>query len=369
MMAFKDVFDLSYLERLGRQLEEIQVLESRPFIDALGDELLSLEMKARSLLIAREIAARSTFPYDELMAKLVGILGPERPFEEGVSGLRADTWRGFAIWPFTMIIAENGLEDWDTSFWAMNQFTRRFTAEFCIRPFLRDDSARVLDYLNDWVSDPSEHVRRLVSEGTRPFLPWGLGVPTLSEHRDSILALLDQLKCDDSQYVRRSVANHLNDLSRTDADRVTTLCSEWLIQSESHLPLIRHALRTLVKKGDPKALRILGFGDALVDCISFTVSPRTLHFPGELEVRAELESDGDVLVDFTIEFATKSGKPSKKTFKWFKKQLDSPVLLKRQKSLQLKAISTREFYSGTHRVLLHVNGKTLGETEFQLVVD
>ena len=166
----------------------------------------------------------------------------------------------FKYWPHTMFVGAYGTAkaDFTRSMEAQRILTERWSCEFSSRPFLEKYPDETLAVLREWLRDPNHHVRRLVSEGTRPLLPWATRVSWLQREPKRLLPLLEALKDDESDYVRRSVANHLNDVAKAHPDLVCDVAERWL--SPKRRPLVRHALRTLVKKGHPRALAILGFG-------------------------------------------------------------------------------------------------------------
>nr|BFF17504.1 hypothetical protein GCM10025730_10250 [Promicromonospora thailandica] len=174
---------------------------------------------------------------------------------------------GWAVWPVSTAVAAAAVEDgtpatFDDAVVLLERLTGVLTSEFAIRTLINHDPDRALAAALAWTASPDEHVRRLASEGTRPYLPWAIRVPALSARGDATLPVLDALYRDPSEYVRRSVANHLNDLSRDHPGLVVRTAARWLADPapDGSTPrLVRHALRTLVKKGDPGALALLGY--------------------------------------------------------------------------------------------------------------
>lgn len=154
--------------------------------------------------------------------------------------------------------AGNGGEDpFEVSMRAQYELTRRFSAEFSIRPFLIHEPARTLERLLQWTDDPDPHVRRLCSEGTRPRLPWAMRLPAFDADPTPVLPILEKLRRDPDLYVRRSVANHLGDIAKRHPERVFALCEGWLADADNDLRwLIRHALRHPAKKLVPAAVRL-----------------------------------------------------------------------------------------------------------------
>lgn len=222
-------------------------------------ELESMELKERSRAIARAIAEQLPESFDEAGPLLIASLGPPLERTEG-NGLAT-----FFYLPHSELIAERGVESFGSGMHANYELTRRFTAEFSVRPFLVRHRERALTLLGDWVDDPCPHVRRLVSEGTRPRLPWGMRLGEFQADPSHTLPLLERLKDDDSEYVRRSVANHLGDLAKDHLTTILDLCERWLDESkrlseprqiENRRALLRHALRYPFKQGNERAISL-----------------------------------------------------------------------------------------------------------------
>ncbi len=151
----------------------------------------------------------------------------------------------------------NGQDPFEISMRAQYELTKRFSAEFSIRPFLIQTQERTLTRLFKWTSDPDPHVRRLCSEGTRPRLPWAMRIPSFIANPSPVLPILETLKDDRNLYVRRSVANHLGDIAKDHPDLVFEICERWLVDSSNGMKwLIRHALRHPAKKGNKIALQL-----------------------------------------------------------------------------------------------------------------
>lgn len=169
--------------------------------------------------------------------------------------------------PYSFFISEYGLlskyndgvDPFDISMLAQRQLTMRFSAEFSIRPFIVADQERTLNVIQSWVNDPSNHIRRLCSEGTRPRLPWGIRLKSFVENPLPVISIIEQLKDDSSLYVRRSVANHLGDIAKDHPSLVFDLCDQWLASADNNVDLlwvIRHAVRYPAKQGDKRALHL-----------------------------------------------------------------------------------------------------------------
>lgn len=269
-------------------------------------------------------------------------------------------------------VARHGLDDFDYSLEALRYFTRFGSAEFAVRPFIAVQPARALATLRQWTRDPDESVRRLASEGARPRLPWGLRLQDLVRDPQPCFALLEALKDDPSVSVRRSVANHLNDISKDHPGRVLDFLETWDLERETQGWIARHACRTLIKRGDPRALRLFGFGQAPKLEADFSLQPNRLNLGEHLTLRAVLRSRSPraqrLAVDYVIHYVKARGQTFEKVFKWTVLELSplgESVLEKRQ---LLRDFTTRRHHAGRHRVELQINGVRLAAADFVLRV-
>ena len=283
-----------------------------------------------------------------------------------------DDFGDFIFAPFGEYVARHGLDQhFDRSLDLLEALTQRFSMEFAIRSFLNHRPGDVLERMRAWAEHPNYHVRRLVSEGTRPKLPWGKKIVLDPQ---APLPLLDLLYGDKTRFVTRSVANHLNDISKTDAALVCDTLERWR-GSTRQVPgemgwITSHALRTLVKRGDRRALELLGYhADAPVRLASLSLADSSLKIGETLEIEAELESDEDtpVLVDFLIWYHRPNGREASKVFKLKQARVQKGKTLRLAKRYRLKGNATTfTLHPGPHRLSLQVNGRILGEVEFQL---
>jgi 3-methyladenine DNA glycosylase AlkC len=249
--------------------------------------------------------------------------------------------------------------------------TQRFSMEFYIRPFLNAFPGPVMARLTGWTGHANYHVRRLVSEGTRPTLPWA---KRINADPLSMLPLLDALHADPTRYVARSVANHLNDIAKTAPDRVLGLLSDWTSagrQSRAEIAwMTKHALRTLVKQGHPGAMAALGYDpDAPVEVIAFAVDPVAPRIGETARVAVALTAPAPcpVLVDYVIWFRRPGGAENAKVHKLRTGTIGAGETLNLEKSHRFKAeASTYRLVPGPHRVALQVNGRIRAETVIDL---
>lgn len=254
----------------------------------------------------------------------------------------------------------------------MRELTMRFTAEFGIRHLLKDHPQAALEIMQSWVDDPNEHVRRLVSEGTRPRLPWGLRLHAYLKDPQCTLPLLEKLRDDPSEYVRRSVANHLNDIAKDHPELVLDLAHAWNVGAAApRKTLLRHALRNLLKHGHTKALSLYQMAEPQLANVSITLPSLRVPRHGNLALRVAFTSTAEVeqrlRLDLVVHYQKANGKLSPKVFLWKEMRLAPGESHVAEKSISFRPITTRTYHLGRHRVECKANGVTLAGEDFELV--
>lgn len=324
---------------------------------AIGlDGYEELELTDRGRHLCKALWA--TLPDDPEVAIniLIASLGPE---EEGetLHGMQA-----FRYLPYSFFVSEYGLQTFETSMRAMYELTKRFTSEQCIRAFLISEQDRTLAVLREWTQDPSHHVRRLVSEGTRPRLPWAGRLREFQRDPTPVLELLELLKDDPSDYVRRSVANNLNDIARDHPDVAIATCEKWSVDATpQRQQLIRHALRGLIKQGNPGALAVLGARYGADAAIRHgKVEPSSITIGDTIALSFEVVNAGSeperFVVDYCVHFVKANGETSAKVFKLSTIALQPGGRRAFSRRLSVQQRTTRTHYPGSHRVEVIVNG-------------
>ncbi|MEE2060768.1 DNA alkylation repair protein [Rhodococcus artemisiae] len=284
---------------------------------------------------------------------------------------------GWLLWPVTSAVATRAVhDDSDAAFTdamaLLAELTGRLTSEFAIRTLLRHDLDRALTIVAEWTTSADEHVRRLASEGTRPYLPWAVRVPEIVARRGITVPILDALYRDDNEYVRRSVANHLNDLSRDDPDLVVDTARRWLSDPADTTPaLVRHGLRTLVKCGHVGALALLGFAPASVDVDGPHIVAARVPWSGTVQFTAALRNTGTeparLAIDYIIHHRKANGASSTKVFKLATRELAPGEQFAIEREHSFRPITTRRYYPGEHAVALQVNGVATAPAPFELL--
>ncbi|HEV7313128.1 DNA alkylation repair protein [Sphingopyxis sp.] len=321
-----------------------------------GLEALSIMERVRHIADALHIA----LPGDYIAA--LGILRAMAP-------RLTNSFQAIAI---TEYVARYGLDDFDTSMDALADLTRFGSAEFAIRPYLAADTPRALATMTRWTESEDEHVRRLASEGARPRLPWASRVPALKADPTRAAPILEALKADPSLYVRKSVANHLNDIAKDRPDWLLGRLAGWQQDDPQTAWIVRHALRTLIKKGDPGALALIGVGHgAAVIVRHFGIAPATVRLGDRIVLAVELLSDAAedqrLVVDYRVHYARAGGKSAPKVFKLKTFELPVGDTVRLSISQTIRDFSTRRHHPGRHEVELIVNGQTMATAAFEIL--
>ncbi len=261
-----------------------------------------------------------------------------------------------------------GINHYDISMDALEHFTQYSSSEFAIRPFIIKYPKETMQHMQTWAKHKNEHVRRLASEGCRPRLPWAMQLPAFVQDPSPVLEILEQLKHDESLYVRRSVANNLNDIAKDHPQFVCDIAKSWLGFDADTDWLVKHACRTLLKQAHPETLALFGFTPAEhVQVQSFKVSPQ-VSWGGKVKFSATLNSDkplGKLRLEFAIDFMKANGKTTRKVFKISESSLKETSKTI-QKSFSFKPISTRKYYAGEHQLSLIINGQECAKQPFLL---
>jgi len=285
--------------------------------------------------------------------------------------LSDDDFGDFIYLPYGYFITKHGLTDLhlQRSLSAIEELTTRFSCEDVIRPFMESYPNETLAKLTEWSQHPHYHVRRLVSEGTRPLLPWASKI----QYRPEYLKLLDALAGDSTRYVTRSVANHLNDVSKSDPDAVVGILKRWeasKIQPEKEWQFMRrHALRTLIKKGHVPTLEYLGYPQDFNADIQLLLEKDTVKIGEALKfkIKVEATAEENILLDYVMDFQGKGDRRGEKVFKLKTLALKAGESVEIEKKYTFtKGMSTRSFYPGPHSICLQVNGRRLAVHKFVL---
>ena len=360
--ALKDtLYDGPFFDLLGEAIQAAYPAFDRAAFEArVFDETWEgLALKAR--MRQTTLALRASLPEDYRTA--LGIL------REAASHMPGGQFGAMTLPDFVELY---GLEDWEVSLPALEQFTQLISSEFAVRPFILKDPPRMMSQMLDWAGHENEHVRRLASEGCRPRLPWAIALPIFQQDPALILPVLERLKQDSSEYVRRSVANNLNDIAKDNPAVVLDVAGRWLaIDTPEMLALIRHALRTLVKQGDLAALELLGYPrHAAVNVRNLSVTPEIVPEGGDLSFAFDVVSEGqepqELMIDYILHLKRANGQQTPKVFKLATRTLLPGESASYTRKFSFRPISTRRYYPGEHAIEIQINGALHGRVDFRV---
>ncbi|WP_085698231.1 DNA alkylation repair protein [Pseudomonas sp. B26(2017)] len=357
--ALKEIFNAERLQHIATEMSAVYpAFKAKAFLKHANDGLADLSVMQRMARVSESLHHVLPLDYADSLAVL----------RELAPRLNS----GFVSMCLPHYVASYGAHAFDTSMEALKYFTTFGSSEFAIRHFLRSDLERSLELMHDWARDENHHVRRLASEGSRPRLPWSFRLEPVQA--DPLLAagILDRLKADESLYVRKSVANHLNDVTKEHPDWVLDTVEGWSLDNRHTAWIAKHALRSLIKQGELRALAVIGAGaKAEVELLDVKVEPAVVRL-GEtitlsFTVRSLVPVEQRLVIDYAIDYVKANGGTSAKVFKL--KTLDlagfgSEVVARRQ---VIKDFTTRKHYAGEHAVHVMVNGERLATSAVEII--
>ena len=369
--SLKDhLFNKPKIEQVTGEIHSVYpAFQKSQFVRKVVAKFPELELKARITWIAACLKEYLPGDYREAVGVILRSLpSPNNP------ELSDDDFGDFIYAPYAEFVARYGCNKEHLAFSlnALYELTMRFSAEDAIRYFINAFPDDTLNKLLIWSKDTHYHVRRLCSEGTRPKLPWSqkINIPVTAP-----IPILDNLFSDKTRFVVRSVANHINDISKADPELVIKKLLEWKRsgkQSPKEMDyIIRHSLRTLVKSGNPKAMKLLGVSHKADVSVSNFKMPAKIKMNSMLEFSfaVQAQEDASIIADYILYFQNKSGKlNNKKVFKLKKLSLakGEKVLLTKRHMLR-EQMTTRKLFRGKHELEIQINGKSFGKKSFVIV--
>ncbi len=355
--ALKSKYGLEIPQAIAASIKTVYPqFASDDFYRDVSKGYLKLELMQRGKSIARSLHQFLPNNFDDAIQILLNSVA------QITQPHAAHAMASFIYLPHLEYVAKYGAAHFESSMHAQYILTQKFSAEFCIRVFLEKYPERCLAQLKIWAQDSNPHVRRLVSEGTRPRLPWASRLREFQRNPAPVLALLELLKDDDSLYVRRSVANNLNDIGKDHPKLLIQTAQRWMQNADANRTwIIKHALRSAIKRGDRAALDLFGFGK-IVECKldQIRISPIVAKIGGSVKFECTLHNTcnktQDFLIDFCVHYVKANGKHKAKVFKLKTLQFDVGAQLRISKSISLAQMTTRKHYPGMHKIDLIING-------------
>jgi len=352
----KNLFNEKLIRELSTALQsEYPVFDSGGFFRTIfDDQWENLELKERMNHIALTLGDYLPDDYSEAVYLLKTV---------------TSQFEGLGHMVFPAFIEIYGLETFETSIEALELFTQYSSSEFAVRPFIIKYPARMMKQMNLWSRSENHHVRRLASEGCRPRLPWAMALPDFKRDPSIILPILDRLKNDESEYVRRSVANNLNDISKDNPQILIDIARQWLGDNNNTDRLVKHACRSLLKQGDKDILTLFGYSDPdHLTLKDFVVEDAV--FMGEMllfsfSIETDYKHLGKLRLEYAIDFMKKNGRQARKIFKISESDY-SEKKKNFERKVSFKFITTRVYYEGKHDLAIIINGVQLDIKSFYL---
>ena len=355
--TLKSYFNERMIRSIAADLKRAHpALDLKRFVRECLAGIEEMELTQRGAHVAEVMRQHLPPAYEDAVEIIIASLGAEH------SGSESFGFEPFRYMPHATFIARHGLEHFELSMRAQHELTRRFTAEGSIRPYLVRHPERTLARLREWTQDADVHVRRLVSEGTRPRLPWSPRLRHFQNDPTPVLALLELLKDDPERYVQRSVANNLNDIAKDHPDRVVEVARRWMKEAtEGRRWIVGHALRSLVKQGHPGALAVLGAGGRpRVEIGAARLTPKRVAIGGTLafafELRSTAKSKQTLMIDYAVHFVKSNGERRPKVFKLKKIEIAAGETVQLAGRVSFAPMTTRKPYAGRHTLEAKING-------------
>lgn len=351
----KDIFDDKMLAYISQQIKAVYPsFKEKTFYDEVMKDLQRRSFSERAQHISDTLHTFLPSSYNKAIDIIENALGPEIA-EEGIEGYDC-----FYVMPLGTYVRDFGLDEFERSMRALKEMTKRFSSEWPIRRFIEKDEAKVFAYLSVWAKDENCHVRRLVSEGTRPRLPLGTHLKKYIQDPRPVLRLLQRLKNEPTRLVQRSIANNLNDIAKDHPTLVTNFLEGWKKDKVKDVDwIISHACRSLIKNGDKKALRLMGYQTEIKInnlCLNVMKPEVTLGGFLEFEINFELEEECKLVVDYVLFFKKAKGTLKPKVFKLSNKVFYNTKKIHLTKKHPLKEATTRKYYEGVQAIAVQING-------------
>ncbi len=368
MEPFKNIYNKNSIKKISDEIVKIDPnFKSSEFIKQSTKNINALEMKQRVVLISNSLWLCTSGTYKTKISLLLKTIKTKK----NPQGLDS-----FLLWPFSYFVEKYGINDFKTSFKALKKITQVFTAEFGIRPFFEKNPDYIYIEFSKLIQNPCEHIRRWISEGTRPNLPWGMNVSHLksSKYLKKNILLLNQLINDDSVYVLKSIANHMNDISWIDEKLALKTIKIWNKKIKpSNRWVLKQALRNLIKKGNQDALEILGYSSNInIETTKLKLSKINIKENEKFNISFNIKNLNkqpvNLMIDYKIFFIKANKTSSPKVFKLKSLLLEPNINEEVSKTIHIKKVTTRKHYSGVHKIVIQINGKNYANGSFKLKV-
>ncbi|RUT71469.1 DNA alkylation repair protein [Flavobacterium cupreum] len=365
MGLIKDIYSVAFYEKFSQAAAEVHpAFQKQKFIDSIyAGDFAQKEWKDRmkhTTVVLHQFMPENFPEAVSLIDKIIENL-KKNQFTEG----------NLAFIFFADYIEMYGLDDFKTSAKAFVSITQFISCEFAVRPFILKYKEKMIEEMVMWSLHENHHVRRLASEGSRPRLPWAMAIPYLKKDPASILPILENLKNDPSEYVRRSVANNLNDIAKDNPQTVLEIAARWKGLSKETDAIIKHGCRTLLKQGHPEILSHYGLESSNIELSAFEIKTPVVKIGDALQFQFHLRNlnkePKTVRLEYAVYYKKAKGHLAKKVFKISEKTYQPDQLVKVERNQSFRLITTRVFHTGIHELSIIINGTESQTLRFELI--
>ena len=365
MGLIKDIYSVSFYEKFGQAVAEVHPsFDKKKFIETIYEgDFAQKEWKERmkhTTVVFHQFMPENFPEAVSLIDKIIKNL-KKNSFTDG----------NLAFIFFADYIEMYGLDDFKTSAKAFVSITQFISCEFAVRPFILKYKEKMIEEMIKWSLHENHHVRRLASEGSRPRLPWAMAIPFLKKDPASIIPILENLKNDPSEYVRRSVANNLNDIAKDNPQIVLEIALKWKGHSKETDGIIKHGCRTLLKQGHPEILSHYGLESSNIELSNFEIKTPVVKVGDYLQFQFHLNNKNTepktIRLEYAVHYKKAKGHLAKKVFKISEKIYQPNQLTKIERNQSFKLITTRVFHTGAHQLSIIINGTESEALEFDLI--
>ncbi|WP_291287959.1 DNA alkylation repair protein [Flavobacterium sp.] len=365
MGLIKDIYSVAFYEKFGQAVAEVHpTFDKQKFIATIYEgDFNQKEWKDR--MKHTTVVLHQFMP--ENFPEAVSLL--DKIIENLKKNSFTDSNLAFIF--FADYIEMYGLDDFKTSAKAFVSITQFISCEFAVRPFILKYKEEMIEEMTKWSLHDNHHVRRLASEGSRPRLPWAMAIPYLKKDPASILPILENLKNDSSEYVRRSVANNLNDIVKDNPQVVLEIARNWKGHSKETDGIIKHGCRTLLKQGHPEILSHYGLESTNIELSSFEIKTPVVKIGDYLQFHFYLSNKNQepktIRLEYAVHYKKAKGHLAKKVFKISEKIYPPNETTKIERNQSFKIITTRVFHTGMHQLSIIINGTESEALDFELI--
>jgi 3-methyladenine DNA glycosylase AlkC len=372
---FKNMYNEQFFARFMKAFKRVIYIDEQKFVSQVMDnEWKNRELKQRTRHISTVLRNFLPQEYKNAIAKILELLDYERNTHD--FSVVDDTKFGLALeygWILSDFVEQYGLDDYQTSVKAIEEITQFTSCEFAVRSFIIKYSDEMIKQMLVWSKHKHWGVRRLSSEGCRPRLPWAMALPALKENPAPIIPILENLKNDVSKFVRLSVANNLNDITKDNPEIVINLAKKWQGESENIDWVLKHGCRTLLKQGHAEAMELFGFGSAIknISIENFQILTPKIKIGKHLEFGFKLLNNNKektkIRLEYGLYYQKANGTLSKKVHKISEKEYAENSITQISRKHPFKVITTRVLHLGLHQISIIINGNEFEKYDFELI--